>query len=260
MAGNRAVSVGDYSGMGCEECREAISAGLDGESSPAEEAAVATHVAGCPECRRFAEQAARVTRLARTRVAEPTPDLTEVVVAAARQSGRRPRRRIGVDAVRLALGAVGLAQFGLAVSGMVDAGAHHGVVELSGASAAHLANESSAWNLAVAVGFVWAAAGTRRAAGLLPVMTAFVGMLVALSALDAVTGKVEADRLVSHGLVVLGLVLLLALPRSHGDGDGARRPSGAGGRRRTTDRSTLPMPARGDDDEGLQPTARHRAA
>ena len=258
MAGNRPVPGGDYYRMGCEECREAISAGLDGESLPGEELAVAAHVDGCPECRRFAEQAARVTRLARTRLAEPTPDLTEAVVAAAPQHRRRPRRRVGVDGVRLALGAVGLAQFALAVSGIVDAGAHHGTVELSGASAAHLANESSAWNLALAVGFVWAAAGTRRAAGLLPVMTAFVGMLVALSVLDTVAGKVEVDRLISHGLVVLGLALLLALPRARDDGEGPERHVGPE-ERRAADRSTLPLPPRRDDD-GLQPTARHRAA
>ena len=240
--------------MGCDDCRQAISAGLDGESLPGEEAAVAAHVERCAECRRFADEAARVTRLTRTRSAEPTPDLTAAVLATARHLPRR----IGADAVRLGLGAVGLAQFALAVSGMVDAGSHHGSVELAGASAAHLANESSAWNMALAVGFLWAALGGARAAGLLPVMTAFVGVLAALSVLDAVSGRVEVDRLLTHGLVVLGLVLLMALPRVRGDGGGAGRMAPPTEQPRPG-RSIEVLPIRPDDD-GLQPTARHHAA
>jgi predicted anti-sigma-YlaC factor YlaD len=246
--------------MGCEDCREAISAGLDGEELPGESAAVGAHLEGCEECRDFAERAARVTRLARTRVAEPAPDLVAAVAAAAPPQHRRG----GAGLVRTALGVVGVAQFALAVSELIsadgpDAGGHHGVVELAGASAAHLANESSAWNVALAVGFLWAALGSSRVAGLLPVIAAFVGVLAVLSVLDAVAGRVEADRLFSHGLVVLGFVLLLALQRVRGDGGGAQlldAPSG----RHVTGRSVSIMRRRRDDGDGLQPTASHRAA
>ena len=52
----------------------------------------------------------------------------------------------------MALGVVGLGQFALAVSGVVAAGSGgHDGGELSGATAAHLVHEASAWNLALAV-------------------------------------------------------------------------------------------------------------
>jgi predicted anti-sigma-YlaC factor YlaD len=245
--------------MGCEECREAISAQLDGEELLGEEVAVAAHLDGCADCRAFAERAARVTRLARTRPAEPGPDLVAAVLAAA---PRRPARsRVG--ALRVALGAVGLGQFALAVSGVVAAGSSgHDAAELSGATAAHLVNEASAWNLALAVGFLWVATGTSRATGLVPVIGAFVGVLTVLSGVDAVAGRVDVERLATHGLVVLGLVLLLALRRATRDGGGARagrpptRPAighAAPGwhLRRTT--------GEGPSD-GLAPSARRRAA
>jgi predicted anti-sigma-YlaC factor YlaD len=256
MTGNRVVLGDDYSGMGCDDCREAISAALDGEEQPGAEAAVAAHLEGCAECRWFGERAARITRLTRTRAAEPAPDLVATVVAAAPPS----RRRVGADAVRVGLGAVGIAQLGLAVSAIVDAGAHHGVDELAGASTAHLSNESSAWNAALAVAFLWAALGTTRVGGLLPVLAAFVGVLTALSVFDAVAGRVEFDRLLAHGLVVLGFLLLLASSRVRGDGGGAERLGEPGGRPTPVERSVAWLRPRRSDGDGLQPTARHRAA
>lgn len=61
--------------MGCGDCRKAISSRLDGEELPGEAEQVDEHLAGCEPCRAFAERAARVTRLTRTRVAEAVPDL-----------------------------------------------------------------------------------------------------------------------------------------------------------------------------------------
>ena len=246
----------DWWGMGCDDCREAISAQLDGEEPPGEAAAVAAHLEGCPSCRAYAERAARVTRLTRTRPVEPGPDLVAAVVAAA---PRRPARsRAG--ALRVVLGVVGLGQFALAVSGVVAAGSGgHDAGELSGATAAHLVHESSAWNLALAVGFLWVATGTSRAPGLVPVIGAFVGVLTVLSGVDAVAGRVDPERLVTHGVVVLGLLLLLALHRATRGGGGAR----AGGR--PTRPATTGAPGwhrrRADPPtDGLAPSARRRAA
>ncbi|MFC4945954.1 zf-HC2 domain-containing protein [Pseudonocardia sp. GCM10023141] len=210
--------------MRCADCRDAISARLDGEDLPGEDAAVDAHLQGCAGCRAHAERLAQVTRLARLGPVQETPDLVAAVLAAAPPPPRQ--RRTG--AVRLALGGVGIGQCALAVSEIVAAGgAHHGGPELAGATAAHLVNESSAWNLALAVAFLWVAAGTSRISGLVPVIAAFVGILTVLSAFDVISGRVDAERLLSHALVVAGLVLLVVmqrLTRNGGGGTDVARP------------------------------------
>lgn len=205
--------------MSCGDCRDAISARLDGEDLPGESEQVDVHLAGCVGCRAFGERAARVTRLTRTRAAEPVPDLTAAVLAAA----PAPVRPWRADAARAGLGAVGIGQLGLAVSGVVAGAGHHGTVELAGASAVHLSHESSAWNLALAVGFLWAAVGGARVAGLVPVVGAFVGVLAVLSLLDVLDGRVDPARLSTHALVVAGFGLLLVLRRAGDDGGGGAR-------------------------------------
>ncbi|MGH3843942.1 MAG: zf-HC2 domain-containing protein [Pseudonocardiaceae bacterium] len=59
--------------MDCIQCREALSAALDGEDEGAEPGAIDAHLATCAACGRFADEAARVTRLARTTLVEQTP-------------------------------------------------------------------------------------------------------------------------------------------------------------------------------------------
>jgi predicted anti-sigma-YlaC factor YlaD len=240
----------------CGDCRDAISARLDGEDLPGESDRVDAHLARCADCRAFAERAARVTRLTRTRAAEPVPDLTAAVLAAAPPPVGARR----ADAIRLALGAVGVGQIALAVSGVLAGAGHQGTVQLAGASAVHFSHESSAWNLALAVGFLWAAVGGSRLSGLVTVVGAFVGVLALLSVADVVDGRVDPGRLITHGMVVAGFLLLVALRRSTRDGGG-----GAGVppvERTGTDRSRAPRwtgRAR-DAGDGLAPTARHHAA
>ncbi|MGH3985116.1 MAG: zf-HC2 domain-containing protein [Pseudonocardiaceae bacterium] len=62
--------------MDCTECREAISAELDGEGSAAERRVIAAHLATCVVCRWFADKAAQVTTLARTAIVAQPPDVT----------------------------------------------------------------------------------------------------------------------------------------------------------------------------------------
>jgi predicted anti-sigma-YlaC factor YlaD len=248
--------------MGCLEFRNAISARLDGEEQPGESAAVDAHVATCPDCAAYAERAARVTRLTRTRVADPGPDLVAAVLAAAGPD-RAPasrRRLLRPLPIRLALGAVGLGQFALALGGVVAAGHHDSDAgRLAGAGIAHLTHESAAWNLALAIGFLWAATGTARPSGLVPILSGFVGVLGVLSVLDATRGGVEPSRLMTHGLVVAGLLFLLLLQRAtRGDGGGARaaRAAGFGGATDTVIDRDAGSPPTG----GLAPAGRDLAA
>lgn len=230
--------------MLCADARDAISARLDDEELPGEAAALDAHLDGCAGCRLYVDRAAHVTRLTRTRAVEPVPDLVAAVAAAAPPAPRRG----GAGAVRLALGAVGIGQCALAVSGVVVAG---------GGGAAHVSHESAAWNLALGVGFLWVATGTvRRTSGLVALVGAFVGVLGVLSVLDLAGGRVDPARLATHLLVVAGFVLLLALQRiDRRGGGGGRVPHPSAHRAR---------PA-GEPDEpsgglGLAPTAHHRAA
>ncbi|OLT12815.1 hypothetical protein BJF78_23405 [Pseudonocardia sp. CNS-139] len=247
----------DWWGMRCEDCRDAISAQLDGEDGPGEAAAVEAHLAWCRACRAYAERAARVTRLARTGLAEPVPDLVGAVLAAAPGP---VRRRWPVRGVRVLLGALGIGQAGLAISGIVTAGhAHPGAVELAGASVGHFVHESAAWNLALAVAFLLAATGVARVVGLVPVLGAFVGALAVLSVMDLFGGRVEVERLAGHGLAVAGFLLLVALPRRADDGGGGsgRRVVSRAGRTAAPVPAVAPSSASGD---GPAPMASRRAA
>ena len=158
------------------QCREALSARLDGEESPAERDAIAAHLTGCAACRRFADEAARVTRLSRTAVATQAPDVVGVLTA---QSADH---------------------------------SSHGV-KLEGASIAHFANESAAWNLALGVGFLWVARRSGPTSGMVPTLATFVAVLAALVVLDVAAGRVDPERFLVHGLVLLGLILVLMLDR-----------------------------------------------
>jgi predicted anti-sigma-YlaC factor YlaD len=248
--------------MRCEDCRDAISAQLDGEDLPGEAEAVEAHVAECRDCRAYVERAALVTRLARTGVAEPDPQLVTAVLSAPPPPARRAKATRGV---RVALGGLGLGQAALAIAGIAAAGQHEhgGTVELAGASVAHFVHESSAWNLALGVAFFLAATGTSRVAGLVPVIGSFVGVLAVLSVVDLLGGRVDVERLLGHGLAVAGFALLVGLRLLTGDGGGGsgrRAAADTGPRTASVQEETRLPQVRGEGGDGLAPTARRRVA
>ena len=96
--------------MQCTAYREAISARLDGEPLGLPARDLDAHLAGCPGCAAWADDAAAVTRRARLAPAPPVPDLTEAVLAALpRELPRAARARVVSDFLRLALLAPGRA-------------------------------------------------------------------------------------------------------------------------------------------------------
>jgi predicted anti-sigma-YlaC factor YlaD len=238
----------------CAECREALSARLDGEESAAERAAIEVHLVTCAACRWFVDEAARVTRLARTGVAIREPDVVDAVLAATPRS----RRCQLVTALRVLLGLIGLAQLAVASVGVLGAGHGSQGVELQGASMAHFAHESAAWNLALGVGFLVVAWRCSRTSGLVPTLATFVAVLTVLVVLDVMAGWVGPERFLLHGLVLLGLILVMVLDRL---------PRPAGGTtpdiplldQRWSRRSRRPdlMIADMDGSPGLRPTAQH---
>ncbi|WP_233223724.1 zf-HC2 domain-containing protein [Amycolatopsis sp. CA-128772] len=198
MTGNFADPPSDYWTMRCEECREALSARLDGEAEPA---SPDEHLASCAECREWFAGAERLRRAMLLRPAPPVPDLTAAILE------RTPAPSGEGWGLRVALAVVAIAQLGLAFAELL--GTTHG--------GAHLGHESGAWNLAVGVGLLTAALRPRLAGGQLPLLTGFVGVLTVWSAGDLAAGLVTPSRLATHLLVVLGLALLYAVHRAHRD-------------------------------------------
>ncbi len=212
-----------------------LSAQLDGEDDSADAALVDEHLAGCAGCRNWLEQAATVNRLTRTGVSFPGPALTESILAglpvglprsARPLTGSRLARRrlLSATVLYLALAAVGTVQLILGLSqiggGMAGEHVHAGLDAAPG----HLWHESAAWNVALGAGYLFVALRRTRPAGLMPMLTAFVGMLLVLSVNDLTGDRVDGTRLVSHGFVILGYLLIATLSKIPG---GFATPPGA---------------------------------
>ncbi|GIM72183.1 zf-HC2 domain-containing protein [Actinoplanes auranticolor] len=209
--------------MACERWRELVSAQLDGEDDPADRPRVEQHLAGCAGCREWLEQAATVNRLTRTGLVPDVPDLSAAILAALPSAPARSRRRLGSGPLFVALAAVGAVQLILGLAqvggGASSAHVHTGLDATPG----HLWHESAAWNVAVGAGFLFIALRRSRSTGLVPMLTAFVGMLLLLSVNDLSAARVDTARLVSHGFVLLGYLIVVALSRVGGD---SARPPG----------------------------------
>jgi predicted anti-sigma-YlaC factor YlaD len=113
-----------------------------------------------------------------------------------RPDERAPRPR--VDVVRWALAFVATLQV---------------LLGLAQAGGGHVSNESMAWNIALGAAFLSIARAGRCSPGLLAVLGAFVATLLLLSVSDLLSGRVGADRLTTHALLVTGLALVLTLAR-----------------------------------------------
>lgn len=197
-----------------------ISAQLDGEDDPADRPRVDEHLSGCADCREWLDRAAAVNRLTRTGVVTPVPDLTASILAALPPAGAGSRVRAFlpgsfrplVPLLYVALAVVGAVQLILGLS-QIGAGAAADHAHGLAATPGHLWHESAAWNVAVGAGYLFLALRRSRPTGLVPMLSAFVGMLLLLSFNDLTAGRVDSARLVSHGFVLVGFLLVVALSR-----------------------------------------------
>jgi predicted anti-sigma-YlaC factor YlaD len=208
--------------MACEDHREALSAGLDGESIEVERARAEAHLVGCSACRDWLDAAALLNRLARTSVVSAGRPIDERLLAELPRWRweRWPGRWLGrpVVMLRAVLVLVGAFQLllGIAQLAVYRAGAAGHVHDLGGGLAAdsgHLWHEAAAWNIAVGAGFVWVALSRSRPAGVVPMLTAFIGVLTLLTVDDVADGSVRASRVVSHSVLLAGYVLVVILSR-----------------------------------------------
>ena len=226
-----------------------LSARLDGEDEPADRAGVDEHLAGCPGCREWLERAATVNRLTRTGVAARVPDLSAEIVASlpTKRSFDTPARERLATALFVALAFLGAVQIILGLDQIAGGGTTDHVHVGLDATPGHLWHESAAWNVALGAGYLFIALRRHRPASLVPMLTAFVGMLLLLSVTDLSGNRVDGSRLVSHGFVIVGYLLVVALSRvtaGPAAPPGARAVGGSGWR------------ARFADDESDSPSAR----
>lgn len=196
--------------MDCEQCREAISARLDGEATALESEAVHAHLAVCPGCRRWEDDVLRCSRVVLSGVAEPVPDLSAGILAAIAAieapASRWSRWRLDPTAARSALGVLGLLQLLLGVPAVL-----YGV---DGGAPIHVAREIGSFDLALAVGFVFAAWRPAYAPGLLPVAGALAVALIGGTAADILRSDVSALAETGHLPQLLGLALVAVVARS----------------------------------------------
>jgi predicted anti-sigma-YlaC factor YlaD len=213
--------MGDHWDMRCDLAREALSARLDGELPQLDDAALDAHLQSCVACQSHASALAGLHRSMRVRAAEPVPDLTRLIMAAA--ADRLPpagtAARPGVEWARYSLFTVAMTQLILALPLLL--------LERDSGSALHTTRELGAFSLALAVGMLVAAWQPERAGGLLPMAAALAAGLVATAAADVITGHSPILGEAPHLLELVGVVLLWRLAAT--SGGSARAVRNAGG-------------------------------
>jgi predicted anti-sigma-YlaC factor YlaD len=188
--------------MRCEDCREIVSARVDGEDRTGEWDRAREHLRGCAGCREFRAEAERLERLTRLRPVRPVPDLTPSIVAAVAPEHDSTR------SIRIVLAFAALLQIGLAVPGL-----------LLGDNAqlpVHTARHLGSFDVALAVGYLWAAWRPNRAlAGVFPIAAALVACLIGTTVLDVIAGRAAPVGELQHATDLVGLAALWLLgPRT----------------------------------------------
>jgi len=162
------------------------------------------HLAGCPACRNWADAAAEVTRRARLTPATAVPDVTAAVLGRLPAGPVPARWRRWLDAgLRVALVVVGAGQLAVGWPALTGAAGTAGSV--------HLAHETGAWNLGLAVCFLGVAALPRLAPGSLPFLLSFTALLSWVTVGDLGAGHVHSGRATGHLLLLAGAVLVSLL-------------------------------------------------
>jgi copper transport protein len=195
--------------LSCEEVREAISARLDNEPATVG-SVVADHLADCTDCSAWADRAQALTRRVRLAPVEPAgPDdeLLSAVRAEWAADRVRWRRRL---AARMSLGVVATAQLVLGIALL----AHGSMPGMK-----HMDHELLAFNVAVALGFGFAAVRPTRARGMLPITGITAAAIALVAIVDVIDGSVGLWHETQHLVLIAGWLLLWAVARTH-DGPG----------------------------------------
>jgi predicted anti-sigma-YlaC factor YlaD len=193
-------------GMNCTQIRQAISARLDGEPLGVDTDTVDAHLASCAECCSFAASAGELHGAMRLAPAPEIPDLTPGILAAIGAETTRDDTQL---ALRWILALLAFVQISVAVPALIlgsDAGLP-----------VHTARHLGSFDVALAVGFLFAAWRPSRIPGLLPVVVALVACLIGSSMIDVISGNTAALSEAHHVTDFAGLIVvwLLNRPATH---------------------------------------------
>jgi len=190
--------------MRCDHCREAVSATLDDEDPGVAPSVVAGHLAHCAPCAAFADDLADLHRLVRVRAAEPVPDLSQAILAAAEPVAPRSTTAAARGWLRYGLVVIGLTLIALAVPTLLAE---------QGTSSIHLSRELGTFEFAFGAGLLFAAWQPERARGVLPMAAVLGGGLVLTAAIDVLQSRSTPLGESVHLLELAGVGLLALLAR-----------------------------------------------
>lgn len=220
--------------MECEEIRAAVSARLDGESSPIPDEVIDAHLSACGECRAWYESAVRLNRALTLGPAEGMPeisteDLSERILVSIEPERRRRERawRLMAGTARGVLIALGVcwAVWGLeslmdaaGLIGLESAAPSEGVLA-DGSTAtvdpmelgARLTIELAAIRLALAVGLVWSAWRPKAAMGMAPVYGAVAAFSIGFGIRDILIGAQGLQSIAGLVLMAVSAITLLVV-------------------------------------------------
>jgi predicted anti-sigma-YlaC factor YlaD len=193
--------------MRCTRFREAVSARIDGEDPGLPTRAIDAHLAGCPDCRAWADAVASPALRSVASPADPDAIDPALLARLVRPTAAAAPARHGLLSTlewRVVLAVIGLLQVALAWPG--------GILD-NGHASIHLAHELTAWDMGLAAGFLVVAWRPARAWGMLPLVGVLVAAMVVTSGFDLVWGHALLGRETVHVLALAGLGCVWALAR-----------------------------------------------
>jgi predicted anti-sigma-YlaC factor YlaD len=193
--------------MRCTRFREAISARLDGEDPGMRTEQIDAHLAECADCRSWAGAAASTALRGAAGPGDPVALDPALIARLARPAAAaEPVHRGLISTIewRMMLAVIGLAQVVLAWPGFFLDDGHASI---------HLAHELTAWDMGLAVGFLFVAWRPARAWGMLPLVAVLVAAMVVTSGVDLGSGHALLGREAVHALALAGLGCLWSLAR-----------------------------------------------
>jgi predicted anti-sigma-YlaC factor YlaD len=188
--------------MSCDAWRDALSASADGEDPGIDRRLLDAHLARCPACRAFAEDAHDLGRAYALEEAPAMPDLSARVSRLDRIADRASRWGL----VRALLAVVAVQVLVLSIPGLV--------LGDEPSTSEHGARHLGAFSAAYAAGLLLVVWRPARARSLLPVAATLAAALLITAAVDVAEGRVPLVDEVVHlpELVSVLLVWLLAVP------------------------------------------------